>query len=38
MITEKKHEERLKLIERIEQEQAITRDGLNDYLEMLKKI
>lgn len=34
----KKHEERLKLIERIEQEQAISREGLNDYLEMLKKI
>ena len=34
----KKHEERLALIDKIEQEQSINRDGLNDYLEMLKRI
>lgn len=34
----KKHEERLELIDKIEKEEAISRDSLNDYLEMLKKI
>lgn len=33
-----KHLQRMDLIWRIEQEQALSREPLNDYLEMLKKI
>lgn len=33
-----KHEKRMKLIQQIEQEQGTSREQLNDYLEMLKKI
>lgn len=33
-----KHVQRMDLIQRIEEEQAVSRDELNDYLEMLKKI
>lgn len=33
-----KHVQRMDLIQRIEEEQAVSRDELNDYLEMLRKI
>lgn len=33
-----KHLQRIALIQKIEEEQATTREELNDYLEMLKKI
>ena len=33
-----KHVQRMNLIQRIEDEQSVTRDELNDYLEMLKEI
>lgn len=33
-----KHMQRIDLIQRIEEEQAVSRDELNDYLEMLKEI
>lgn len=33
-----KHVQRMELIQRIEEEQAVSRDELNDYLEMLRKI
>lgn len=34
----RKHQKRIQLIEEIEAEQNTSRDQLNDYLEMLKKI
>jgi hypothetical protein len=33
-----KHQERIQLIDKIEKEQATSREQLNDYLEMLKRI
>lgn len=33
-----KHRQRLDLIDKIEKEQSVSRDELNDYLEMLKRI
>ena len=33
-----KHVQRMNLIQRIEDEQSVTRDELNDYLDMLKEI
>lgn len=33
-----KHQERIQLINKIEKEQSTTREQLNDYLEMLKRI
>ena len=33
-----KHRQRLYLIDKIEKEQRVSRDELNDYLEMLKRI
>lgn len=33
-----KHQQRLQLIQRIEDEQTVSRESLNDYLDMLKEI